>query len=151
MAARGAVRPWDRTVLLPNCRERRHRLHRRHARRMTWPGGWPRCTAPPAQSPSTVARWWWKEPCQPQRGQSSWICPASQCRRTGPAGWSACRTSRASQSRRSASSAAWSRASRAQPAAWPSSAWRGRPPGARSVTCCPQPGQGQVSGGGWCA
>ena len=23
----------------------------------------------------------------------------------------------------------------------------GRPPGARSVTCCPQPGQGQVSAG----
>jgi len=37
--------------------------------------------------------------------------------------------------------------SRAQPAAWPSSEWTGRPPGARSVICCPQPGQGQVSGG----
>jgi hypothetical protein len=38
------------------------------------------------QSPSMVARWWGKEPCQPQRGQSSVIRPASQCRCRGPIG-----------------------------------------------------------------
>ena len=46
--------------------------------------------------------------------------------------------------RRRASSAAWSRASRAQPRAWPCSTWTGRPAGARSVTRCPNARQAQA-------
>ena len=36
---------------------------------------------------------------------------------------------------------------RAQPGAWPCSTWTVRPAGARSVACCPHPGQSQHSAG----
>ena len=55
------------------------------------------------------------------------IRSASQCRCTGPIASSECTTWRGSRSRRAVSSAAWSRDSRAQPGAWPCSAWTGRP------------------------